>query len=61
MLGNLKSKALYKAFQLMNKRVYGANSLENFMVRQEEFLYEELTRQAGTYYGRLHGFNMIKS
>ncbi|MFX0090458.1 MAG: GH3 auxin-responsive promoter family protein [Candidatus Hodarchaeota archaeon] len=61
MLGNLKSKALYKAFQLMNKRVYGANSLENFTVRQEEFLYDELTHQEGTYYGRLYGFNMIKS
>ncbi|MFX0093440.1 MAG: GH3 auxin-responsive promoter family protein [Candidatus Hodarchaeota archaeon] len=61
MFNNLKSKALYKAFQLMNKRVYGVNSLENFMTRQEEFLYEELTRQAGTYYGRLHGFNMIES
>ncbi|MFX0094859.1 MAG: GH3 auxin-responsive promoter family protein, partial [Candidatus Hodarchaeota archaeon] len=58
---NLKSKLLYKAFQMMNKRVYGANPLENFMIQQEQFLFEELTCQAGTYYGRLHGFNMVES
>ncbi|MFX0094287.1 MAG: GH3 auxin-responsive promoter family protein [Candidatus Hodarchaeota archaeon] len=57
----LKTKLLYKAFQLMEKRTYGVNPLENVMPRQEDFLMAELNRQMGTYYGRIHRFEVIKT
>ncbi|MFX0092599.1 MAG: GH3 auxin-responsive promoter family protein [Candidatus Hodarchaeota archaeon] len=61
MIGNLKSKVLYKAFQFMERRAYGAYPLENSMSGQEKFLLDELTRQASTYYGQLHRFDSIRS
>ncbi|MFX0092229.1 MAG: GH3 auxin-responsive promoter family protein [Candidatus Hodarchaeota archaeon] len=57
----VKSKLLYKAFQLMNKRTYGSNSLGDPIAMQEQLLLSELNRQAKTYYGRKHGFDQTKS
>jgi hypothetical protein len=61
MLNNLKAKLLYKAFQVMNKRAFGANPLENPMSRQKEFLLTQLRRQAETEYGRKYGFAHIET
>ncbi|MFX0090573.1 MAG: GH3 auxin-responsive promoter family protein [Candidatus Hodarchaeota archaeon] len=57
----LKAKLLYKAFQIMNKRAYGANPLENPVAQQENFLLSELSRQTETFYGRKYGFSSIRS
>ncbi|MFX1250627.1 MAG: GH3 auxin-responsive promoter family protein [Promethearchaeota archaeon] len=57
----IKAKLLYKAFNMMSKRAYGTNPLENPMAQQEQFLLRELNRQAETYYGRKYGFGKIRS
>ncbi|MFX0091927.1 MAG: GH3 auxin-responsive promoter family protein [Candidatus Hodarchaeota archaeon] len=58
---SLKAKLMYKALQMMEKRAYGSNPLEHFVERQEEFLFDQLKRQAQTYYGRKHNFASLKS
>jgi hypothetical protein len=54
-------KLLYKAFQVMNRRAFRANPLENPMSRQKEFLLTQLRRQAETEYGRKYGFAHIET
>ncbi|MFX1255059.1 MAG: GH3 auxin-responsive promoter family protein [Promethearchaeota archaeon] len=61
MIDSFKAKLFYKTFQMMHKRTYGPNPLENPVARQEEFLLTELKRQTETYYGRKHSFKNIRS
>ncbi len=61
MLNNVKANLLYKAFQVMNKRAFGPNPLENPMARQKELLLKQLRHQEETEYGRKYDFVHIET